>query len=33
MISKLVSKLATNVLGTNILYFKLVSKRLIKTDL
>jgi len=33
MISKLVSKLATEVLGINILYSKLVSKKRIKTNL
>jgi len=33
MVSKLVSKLAINVLTTNILYYKLVFKRLIETNL
>jgi len=33
MISKSVSILATNVLTTNIFYYKLVSKRLIETNL
>jgi len=33
MVSKLVSKLATNVLVTNFLNSKLVSKRLIATNL
>jgi len=33
MIYKLVSKLATLVLATNILDYKLVSKRLIETNL
>jgi len=33
MVSKLVSKLAIKILVTNILNYKLVSKRLIKTNL
>jgi len=33
MVSKLISKLAIKVLATNILDFKLVSKRLIVTNL
>jgi len=33
MVSKLVSKLTTKVLATNILDYKLVSKRLIETNL
>jgi len=33
MVSKLVSKLATKVLATNVLVSKLVYKRLIKTNL
>jgi len=32
-VSKIVSALATNVLAANILDFKLVSKRLIKTNI
>jgi len=33
MVSKLLYKLATKVLATNILYFKLVFRKLIKTNL
>jgi len=33
IVSKLLSKLATKVLATNILNFKLASKRLIETNL
>jgi len=29
----MISKLVTKILGTNILYFKLVSKRLVETNL
>jgi len=33
MVSKWISKLTTKVLATNILYYKLVSKKLLKTNL
>jgi len=33
MVSKVISKLSTKILATNILNYKLVSKRLIETNL